>query len=110
MLNTLNERKMKTEVLLKNHSLVTIEDLKRTDHVGFIHNHSLEKGYVSTVSINGKIQLIAMAATGKKGTMVDVYSEPIQHTIQEVLTKSVGDLGKVYVFDTRKELYQWLAE
>ena len=101
---------MKTKVKLKEAKEITLNDLTRLDHIGFHHEHESEKGYISMVIVNGKTKLIALSATSDDSQMCDVYTNCIHDTIKEIFEKGPSDIHGIYRFDTRKELYQWLAE
>lgn len=88
--------------------LLTLSDIENTDHIGWIHNDCNEKGYITKIDHD---KYVAVAASGQSESdeMVDVYDNPVHKNITKALEVPL-DVAKFYKFDTRKELYQWLAE
>ncbi len=96
---------MKRTVTTTEREIIHIRDLKKTDHIGWLHNDNGEKGYISKIS-DGKF--VAICADGAEGVMVDTYINSVHSTILEAVD-APANIKAIYVFDTRKELYQWLA-
>jgi hypothetical protein len=93
---------MKTEVQLTSKQ-ITIEDLKNTDHVGFVDHYG------------GKWQ----AVLGTSGINAICHNHPwYEDKYQIAATKPnfkellgwFSNVQALYKFDDRSELYQWLAE
>jgi hypothetical protein len=85
---------------------VTIDDLKNTDHVGFVDEQG-DKGYVVYA---GAGRFMPITNTNGVNVCNCVFnSNTTYSSISESLQKSVHE-SSVYRFTTRKELYQWLAE
>lgn len=99
---------MKTKVKLETEKEVTVDELTDESHVGFISD-SYGKGYVAFVG-DGYFSAIYVSNIGSKCNCVrgDRMTK-----IKDLLLNQVGVGSKItdiYVFTTRKELYQWLAE
>lgn len=100
---------MKVEVIFKQTKQITINDLKNTDHIGFIISNG-EKGYITY----SNFKFIASSTseigwcTSSNG-FFGVPSGDIKNVIESI-DYCIQKLISVYKFDTRKELYQWLAE
>ena len=95
----------KQQVQLKEKEL-SIEDLKHDDHIGFITKEN-GKGFLHNMS-DGNYQLLDIGGLSQYGsggiTIKDAFDNAIRMCCSEY--KPVC----AYRFDTRKELYQWLAE
>jgi hypothetical protein len=87
---------------------VTIDDLKNTDHVGFVTDNG-EKGHI--VYYDGKLQLISTIGPSMAFCNY-TYGSDAGSTMADAILKNTSSkkVDKVYRFTTRKELYQWLAE
>jgi len=101
---------MKTEVKLETEKEVTVADLINRDHIGITHD-------------GGKYFIVCVNAIDKKYMVVGSDNDSTMGGDRGVrqgvvnLIKGIGidfasgvDKFQVYKFDTRKELYQWLAE
>lgn len=87
---------------------VTIDDLKNTDHVGFVDNKG-DKGYI--VAYDGKFQLISTVGQAISVCNYTYGAIPTNNLSDAIIKNSSSkSIEKVIKFDTRKELYQWLAE
>lgn len=100
----------KQQVQLKEKEL-SIEDLKNTDHVGF-EVDIYGKGYVLP---NQDYKFFLTAIDNKdsdKRTPVSTFSGEEFYKIKDAIKYLSKNWNVVilYRFDTRKELYQWLAE
>jgi hypothetical protein len=85
----------------------TVQDLKNTDHIGFI-DETGTKGYV--IAVNSKFYLIDN--THGFGAPNKSYGN---HDTEEIIDALINQnssvaISEVYRFDTRKELYQWLTK
>jgi hypothetical protein len=87
---------------------VTIDDLKNTDHVGFVTDNG-EKGHI--VYYDGKLQLISTVGPSMAFCNY-TYGSDSGSNMADAILKNTSSIkvDKVYRFTTRKELYQWLAE
>lgn len=90
---------MKTEVQLT--------ELENENHVGFVDSES-EKGYVACYCNKYMLLSIDDVADNCNGSWGDFDAETMQDAIE--YQNSIFSIDKIYRFDTRKELYQWLAE
>lgn len=103
---------MKIEVLTEcTPRVVALADLTNKDHVGFIDGGN-KRGYIAKIASNSYLSICAEAGFQ---CMNICYGSKlrINSTVQEALDihlNSVCSIKKIFVFDTRKELYQWLAE
>lgn len=82
--------------------VLTVDDLKDTDHVGFVAYG--RKGYI--VDIEGKISSIYADHDDTKWRHTD------QDSVKDALCVDLElyTLDLVYKFPTRKSLYKWLSE
>jgi hypothetical protein len=96
----------KQEVQLTTKSL-GIDDLKNTDHVGFVTDYN-NKGYI--IAHDNKFRAIKT----EEGITVPNHSWGTTGTsnLKDIFSQSnaMTKITAIYRFDTRKELYQWLAE
>ena len=96
---------MKTEVQLKSKQ-ITIEDLKNTDHVGFIPTYAKGKGYILFL---GEEQFMPVDTNQATYNCNCLYQNGQTYETLVDAVKGIS-IATLYRFDTRKELYQWLAE
>lgn len=75
-------------------------------HIGWEHEGG-GKGYVT--EINADVFLAVCAGGDEYCTMIDCYMNPQRKTVAEAATVP-HNISVMYIFDTRKELYQWLSE
>jgi len=84
---------------------ICVDDLKDSDHVGWIHQDGTQKGYVTKI---GTKTFVAVAADGGNN-MVDVYDNNIQESLKACVKHSPGYISEIRLYPTRRELYTWLA-
>jgi len=97
---------MKTEVQLTEKRITTSE-LANTDHVGFVDIRN-NKGFV----VNLELSIVLLADDGQFSYNGISKSTTIKEAIDLAIEKCSDNsrIERVYKFDTRKELYQGLAE
>ncbi len=101
---------MKTEVILKEtKEQVYLNDLRDCDHVGFIDQHG-DKGFIIATSKN-TFMAVGAYWHGKNVCNSTYGAISVSSLVEALNTDKVCDtsISTVYRFDTRKELYQWLA-
>ena len=98
---------MKTEVQLTSKQ-ITVDDLKNTDHVGYINADFGNKGHIVSIDTN---QFTAISVNQGKNHC-NIYNEGVENSLKSKVKDILlgSSIDKIFVFDTRKELYQWLAE
>lgn len=83
---------------------VTIDDLKNTDHVGFVDSED-DKGFIVSLGESTFKAILRESSNGYTCNNVWAIEEPdISKLFNNIICKAI------YRFTTRKELYQWLAE
>lgn len=97
----------KQQVQLKEKEL-SIEDLKNTDHVGFVDNTGKKAYLVCINTQTGHIALTANLDNGQNSYWMP--SDSLIEAIRAVDAHTAYTVAELYRFDSRKELYQWLAE
>jgi len=97
---------MKTKVKLKTEKEITLADLNNSSHVGLIDNDG-DKWYIVGTN-NNNLCCILIAEGKNKDHPNTFYGGSNKPTIKEVIANVC--VNELYVFTTRKELYQWLAE
>lgn len=96
---------MKTKVKLETEKEVTLNDISALHHIGFIDGDG-DKGYSSTIEHGQKVILHQA-----KGIQFGEYlADSIQDAIENSDVHPSAKIKELYIFTTRKELYQWLAE
>lgn len=98
---------MKHEVQFKQEIKKSIDDINDLSHIGYTLA-SLGKGHI--VSIDTE-QFTAILV--KEGNAhCNMFNEDTKDSAQEKVKDLIASAGVtgIYIFDTRKELYQWLAE
>ena len=103
---------MKHEVLLETKRSVTIDDLNNSSNVGYITRDG-EKCHIVQVG-NGPVFIGATSTPHKTPASILCNSAHTNNsnTLVGVIKYLIDDFSvtKFYSFDTRKELYKWLAE
>lgn len=100
------------KVNLNKQKEISIEDLKITDHVGFVDIMG-EKGYF--VYVGKRDHVSAISSSGGAVTCNRSYGDHSENHHDEIkdyfsyLDKG-GQPVEMYKFETRKELYKWLSE
>ena len=98
---------MKIPVQLTTKSL-GIDDLKNTDHVGWTDTLGRK---CFTVQVDDKIRCVGEEIHYSCNLQYSTGGETIQQALKAIETGCNGSaqIKDIYRFDTRKELYQWLA-
>lgn len=104
---------MKHEVQLTPKTTLTIDDITDGDSIGFI-TFSNSKGYIARISLDGRAGFSANSLSGDSSTCNYNFSDGGDH-IKDALNNtercsSSNRIKQLFKFDTRKELYKWLAE
>lgn len=98
---------MKHEVLLKKKQL-TVSDLESNEYVGFIANGA--KWFIFYAE--RKLMAISFDKKGHYAqikTPNEIYTHDECKTVEQCLSKQYG-VTQVFKFDTKNELFLWLAE
>jgi len=86
---------------------VYLEDIKDTDHIGVVMDRN-RKAHIITYG-KMKFCIIGMESTETVcNNMWTLYNEV--KGIQNALDMADGYVQAIYKFNTRKDLYKWLAE
>lgn len=103
----------------KPEKVITMSDLKGSDHVGFIDNMG-SKGYVAFIGEDeGQDRFVALLENSDvRYNICNITAGGFylkSFTISDALdlprkTKNFRSISKLYKFNTRKDLYKWLAE
>lgn len=99
---------MKTGVMLTSKQ-ITIEDLKNTDHVGWIDT-SDRKCFI--VQIDSMLRCVGEQIDYSCNLQYDNGGTSMKQALNSIKKDCNGQaqVKQLYRFDTRRELYQWLAE
>lgn len=103
---------MKTEVILGTCNNIRLEDLKNTDHVGFLLADVEGKNYKGNIVKVTDIGFVGIVDGEKSETRPNFcLGVRLHNTLKDVLVnhKSNWSIVNVIVFDTRQELYEWQA-
>lgn len=95
------------EVTFEDVVRVSHEDLDNTDHVGFIDANK-DKSYIVCYDNNS----YGAISTATYNTCNEYFGNCQAANLPEVVNnlKRHNQITKMFVFDTRQELYQWLVE
>jgi len=100
---TLDGRKITTERQL------TVYDLLDSNNVAWVHP-SGQKGYIVYLGA-GEFKKLPSYTNSDSNTVCNVaYNSGETFKSISLAAKNVCDYTEMFVFDTRKEMYQWLAE
>lgn len=103
----LRKQSMKQEVQLTSKAL-TVDELNNTDHVGFVTYDNEEKCYIVGLPDQSLWSTRSSNQNTFKITPNSGFGCVGHDNIKDALP--IGNIKHLYRFDTRKELYQWLAE
>jgi len=96
---------MKTKVKLETEKEVSVTDLKLNDHIGWVDNHGGKWQVV--ITLGGRVNSIS----GDHPTYQDDYQLARSNDSKSLMDMfEFCTVKELFVFTTRKELYQWLAE
>jgi len=94
---------------------LTLDDLKDSNHIGFVDNES-HKGYIASYrrDVETDISYMGLMLPHHDGTGFAYTLGTGRHlSVKDVIRYNNANRIKVtelYLFDTRKELYKWLSE
>lgn len=101
---------MKHTVALQSTKQLTVDDLTNASHVGFIAEDG-SKGYIALMhQVDGVEAYIAIDPTGGRVSVCNHTYGNAYEMLKECVKNLKEWQATVFCFDTRKELYQWLAE
>ncbi len=97
---------MKRTVTTTERETIRLEDLTNNSHVGFAIK-GYDKHYIIAIDKN-KFTCVSIGDGNKN---CNIYAEDIFDTLLEKVKDVLEDcyVLETFVFDTRRELYQWLA-